>query len=92
MDKSEGKNSSKKLLNEILPGPGHYNPKYSSRNTGIRIRRFKTIDSKKVEIITPGPGSYMNEKNHELLSMIGGTGKHCGYKISFTKEPRILNR
>jgi hypothetical protein len=27
-----------------------------------------------------------------MLSVSGGTGKHNGYKISFTKEDRIINQ
>ena len=93
MEIKELKDESKKDPNNNLsPGPGHYNPKFISRNTGIRIRRFKTIDSKKVHIITPGPGSYMLEAHHDMLSQNGGTGKHNGYKISFTKDRRVLNK
>ena len=65
MEKKEGKKLIRKDLSEILPGPGYYNPKYVSRNLGMRLGRFKTIDSKKVHLSSPGPGAYTFEKKSE---------------------------
>ena len=73
---------------KLFPGPGYYDPKVNSRNTGIKISQYNTIDvlSNTTINITPGPGNYHNDKSSEMISISGGTGKHNGYKISFTKD------
>ena len=77
-----------------VPGPGSYNPKSLSRNNAMRLSRFKTFDvSKKKHIDTsPGPQTYHNEIMPDGLSLTGGTGRHTGYKISFTKGERSINQ
>ena len=81
-------------MKKYWPGPGTYNLNDSPSKTGVTIsskhdhsKSYSNADSQR-NITTPGPGEYCVENSAKVTTLNGGTGKHNGFQVSFTKAKR----